>query len=114
MTDTTDPVGDDVIDADQWARLWTEFTGACRRLRDLHGIGPEELHDLIGSSASGLVDALGTPAITSVHQMLIYFASSDEAHRAASFQWQKVHQAELIELQRDNPDIRLLERAGNA
>jgi hypothetical protein len=97
-----------------WEERWAAFCGCCQGVREFPGIDQAEFTEFVGLLARTVVARLKAPPITEPYQMLIYFTSSDAAHRGASFLWQREHQAELIELQRQHPDINLLERVGTA
>jgi hypothetical protein len=93
-----------------WSDRWDAYCGCCQGAQQFPGISPEGLTEFVGLLARTVVDRLKAQPIGGVHQMLFYFTSSDPAHRAASFVWQKANQAALVEPQAANPYIRKTDR----
>jgi hypothetical protein len=101
-----------------WPARWDAYCGCMQGSVDFAAgadFAPQDVMKLFGGDlARRVIEKCGAPAIEGVEQMLLYFASAREAHRAASVAWQIAHPAELLALQKENPDIDLLERLGRA
>jgi hypothetical protein len=114
----TRQMADKIVREQTWKHRFDGYCGCMQAINDFAVIRNLEAmavcEEIGGALAKTVIEALGAPAITEIHQAVLYCASSSLAHKAAAVTWQRDHQDELAAFGREHPEAPNLLNATDA